>query len=84
MKKCFSSLGRSQGGYVMLSPFFQPRHLTVLNEKLKTCSQLSPDVQQSITTVLQPQKWEFADFNCIEFNVPHTNFSIKQPRGKNH
>ena len=23
------------------------------------------------------------DFHCIEFNVPGTNFSIKQPRGKN-
>ena len=33
MKNCFSSLGRSQGGHVMLSPFSQPRYSTVLNEK---------------------------------------------------
>ena len=33
MKNCFSSLGRSQGGHLMLSPFFQPRYITVLNEK---------------------------------------------------
>ena len=29
----FSSLGRLQGGHAMLSPFFQPRYDTVLNEK---------------------------------------------------
>ena len=46
----------------MPSLCFQPRHSTVLNEKLKTCFQLSSDVQQSITTVLQPQKWECANF----------------------
>ena len=33
MKSCFGSLGRSQGGHVMLSPFFQPRYSTVLKEK---------------------------------------------------
>ena len=33
MKNCFSSLGRSESGHVMLSPFFQPRYSTVLNEK---------------------------------------------------
>ena len=35
MKNCFinSSLGRSQGGHVMLSPFFEPGYSTVLNEK---------------------------------------------------
>ena len=68
-KKCFSWLGQLQGGHVMLSLFFQPRHSTVLNAKLKTCFQLSPDVQQSITTVLQPQKWEFANSNFIVLNL---------------
>ena len=33
MKICFSSLGRSQGGHVMLSLSFQPRYSTVLIEK---------------------------------------------------
>ena len=64
-------------------------------KKLLTCFHFSPHVQQSITTVLQPQKREFASFNFIvlnlmchalfsAFNVPDTNFSIKQLRGKNH
>ena len=33
MKNCFGSLGRSQGGHVMLSPFFQPRYSTAFSEK---------------------------------------------------
>ena len=33
MKNYFSSLGRPQGGHVILSPFFQHRYSTVLNEK---------------------------------------------------
>ena len=32
-KDCFNSLGWSQSGHAMLSPFFQPRYSTVLNEK---------------------------------------------------
>ena len=62
-----------------------------------TCFQLSPDVQQSITTPCTLlEKWEFTtvsqcdknaiccpQLHCIEFNVPGTNFSIKQLRGKN-
>ena len=65
MKKCFSSLGRSQGGHVLLSPFFQPCYSTVLNEKLKTCLQISPDVQQSITTpYILLKKWGLLDY-CV-------------------
>ena len=30
VKNCFISLGRSQSGHVMLSPFSQPRYSTVL------------------------------------------------------
>ena len=33
MKNCFSCLDRLQSGHAMLSPFFQPRYSTVLNEK---------------------------------------------------
>ena len=58
----------------------------------------SSDVQHSITTVLQPQNGNLLDYCvtvqckkkckfqlcCIEFNVPRTNSSKKQPRGKNH
>ena len=32
-KNCFSCLSRPQSGHAMLSPFFQPRYNTVLNEK---------------------------------------------------
>ena len=98
MKKYFSSLGRSQGGHVMLSPFFHPRYSTVLNEKSNNLLPISPDMQQSITTpCILLGKWGLLDycvtvqlsqkrkfqFHCIQFNVPGTNFSIKQLRGKN-
>ena len=70
----------------MLSPFFQPRHSTVINEKSNN---------------LLPFFFKCAAFNhynataskigiceirlhCIEFNVPGTNFRIKQLRKKNH
>ena len=58
-----------------------------------TCFQLSPDVQQSITTLcILLEKWEFttvldysattmrtccAQPHCIEVNLPGPNFSIK-------
>ena len=85
MKNCFSNLGRSQGGQVKLTPFFQPRYSTVLNEKynnLPSTFSRYPAVNYYSVTV--PQKREFCEFqlHCIEFNVPGTNFSIKQPRGK--
>ena len=60
----FSSLAWSQGGHTMLSPFFQPCYSTVLNENLITCFQLSPDVQQSITTVL---KYSATQMRICEF-----------------
>ena len=48
----------------MLSPFFQPRcYSTVLNEKTINLLPFFLDVQYSITTVLQPQNLEFANFN---------------------
>ena len=55
-------------------------------KNLIACFHFSSDVQLSITTVLLPQKFRICEFqlNCIELNVPRTNFSIKQPRGKNH
>ena len=70
----------------MLSPFFQPCYSTVLDEKSVNLFPFSLDVQHSITTVLQPQKIGVCDFqlHCIKFNVPRTNFSIKQLRGENH
>ena len=36
-------------------------------------------------TVLYKKKGEFScsQLHCIKFNMPRTNFSIKQPRGKN-
>ena len=62
-------------------------------KKTITCFQLSPDVQQSITTpCILLEKWEIttvldysalkrriccAQLYCIEVNVPGTNFSIK-------
>ena len=85
MKNCFCNLGRSQGGHVKLSPFFQPRYSTVLNEKynnLPSTFSRCPAVNYYSVTV--PQKRNFYEFQlpCIEFNVPGTNFSIKQLRGK--
>ena len=85
-KNYFCSLGRSQSGHAMLSPFFQPCYSTVLNEKsnylLPTFSRCAAVNYYSVTV---PQKLEFCEFqlHCIEFNVPGTNFSIKQLRGKN-
>ena len=62
-----------------------------------TCFQLSPNVQQSTTTpCILLKKWGFtlysaqemitccSQLHCIGFNVPGTNFSIKQVRGKKH
>ena len=86
MRNFFSSSGRSQGGHVMLSPFFQPCYSTVLNEKsnnlLPIFSRCAAVNHYSATV---PQKHEFRKFqlHCIEFNVPRTNFSIRQLRGKN-
>ena len=103
MKLFLSSLGRPQSGHAMLSPFFQPRYSTELNEKsnnlLPTFSRcaavnyytLYSVREMGITRILcystLPQKREFASFccaqlYCIEFNLPGTNFSIKQLRGK--
>ena len=84
MKKYFSSLDRPQGGHVMLSTFFQPRYSTVLNEKsprLPTCSRCAPVNHYSAIA----KKMGICEFqlHCIELNVPRTNFSTKQPRGKN-
>ena len=70
----------------MLSPLFQPRYSTVLNEKsinllpfFFTCAAAN----QFSTTTTNTEICEF-QLQCIEFNVPRTNLSIKQPRGKNH
>ena len=54
-------------------------------KNLLTCFHFSWDVWHSTTTMLQPQKIGICEFqlHCIEFNVPRTNFSIKQPRGEN-
>ena len=77
MKKCFGSLGRSQGGHVMLSPFFQPRYSTVRNEKSNNLlPTFSICVAVNYYSVTVPQTREF-QLHCIEFNVPRTNFSIK-------
>ena len=38
-------------------------------KNLLTCFYFSSHVQQSIPTVLQPQKWEFASFNLIVLNL---------------
>ena len=68
----------------MLSPFFQPLYCTVLNEKsinllsfFFTCAA----VNHYSSTTTKSEICEF-ELHCIEFNVPRTNFSIKQPRGK--
>ena len=70
----------------MLSPFFQTLYSTVLNENsinllpfFFTCAAAN---QYSATTT----RSEICEFqlHCIEFNVPRSNFSIKQPRGKKH
>ena len=68
----------------MLSPFFQPLYSTVLNENsinllpfFFTCAAVNQ--YSAITT-----KSKICEFqpHCIEFNIPRTNFSIKQSRGK--
>ena len=68
----------------MLSPFFQPRYSTVLNEKsnlLPTCSRCAAvNHYSAIATKMGICEFQL---HCIEFNVPRTNFSIKQPGGKN-
>ena len=91
MKNYFSSLGRPQGGHVMLSQFFQPRYSTVLNEKsnslLPSCILLEKSEFARLlcySTVQEKRDFFCAQLHCIEFNVPRTNFSLKQPRGKNH
>ena len=38
-------------------------------KNLLTCFHFSSDVQQSITTVLQPQQLEFANFNFTALNL---------------
>ena len=104
MKNCFSWLGRPQSGHAMLSPFFQPRYSTVVDEKsnslLPTFSRYAAVNYYTLYSVREmgisrllcystvSQKREFASFffaqlHCIEFNVPRTNFSTKQLRGKN-
>ena len=102
MNNCSSSLGRPQSGHAMLSPFFQPRYSTGLNEKsinlLPTFSRcaavnyyttLYSVREMGITRLLcystVPQR-KFENFCCaqlhwIEYNMPGTNFSIKQLRG---
>ena len=57
-----------------------------LMKNLLDCFYFFLDEQHSITTVLQPQKHGMCEFQlyCIEFNVPRTNFSVKQLRGENH
>ena len=66
----FSSLGRSQGGHAMSSPFFQPRYSTVLNEKFK---RLLPTFSRCAAinyySVAVPQKCEFAALNFIVLNL---------------
>ena len=61
----------------MLSPFFQPRYSTVLYEKKSiTCFQLSPDVQQAITTpCILLGKWEFLDY-CVTVQC-HKNVNLR-------
>ena len=98
MKNCFSSLGRSQRGHVILSPFFQPRYSTVLNEKFNNllptfsrCAAIDYYTLYSVRELLdyyvivQCHKnaiFFCTQFHCIEFNVPRTNFTIKHLRGK--
>ena len=72
----------------MLSPFFQPSYSNVLNEK---SNNLIPFFlrDRNLLDCCVTLQWKknanscCAQIHCIEFNVPRTNFSIKQPRGEN-
>ena len=77
MKNYFGSLGRPPGGHAMLSPFFQYLYCTVFYEKNPiTCFQLSPNVQQSITTpCILFGKWELLDY-CVTVQC-HKNASLR-------
>ena len=90
IKNCFSCLGHPQSGHAMLCPFFQPRYSTVLNKKfnslLSSCICLRNRNLLDLlcySTVQEKREFFCAQLHCIEFNIPRTNFSIKQPRGKN-
>ena len=81
----------------MLSPFFQPCYTTVLDEKCNSPLSFFRRATFNYYSAIAA-RWEFArlqcystvqekrefQLRCIEFNVPRTNYSIKQPRGKNH
>ena len=85
MKNCFSCLGRPRSGHAMLSPFFQPCYSTVLNEKsinLLPFFFRCAAVNHYSATTTKNGICEF-QLHCVEFDVPGTNFSIKQLRGKN-
>ena len=90
-KNRFSCLGQPQSGHAMLSPFFQPRYSAVLNEKSNSLLPRYTLLEKKefarrlcYSTVQEKREFFCSQLHYIEFNVPRTNFSIKQPRGENH
>ena len=70
----------------MLSLFFQPRYITVINEKsfnLRLFFFRCAAFNHCSATATKFGICEF-QLHCIEFNALRTNFIIKQPRGINH
>ena len=83
-KDRFSCLGQPQSGHAMLTPFFQPRYSTVLNEK--TIDLLPFFLRCAASLQCYNHKIRICEFklHCIEFNVPRTNSSIKQRQSTKH
>ena len=84
-KNRFSCVGHPQSGHAILSPSFQPCYRTVLNKKsinLLPFFFRCAAVNHYSAAATKMGICEF-QLHCIEFNVPRTNFSIKQLRGKN-
>ena len=86
-----------RAGIALLSPFSQARYSTVLNEKstslhpfffrraaLDYCGATSTKWEFCYCVTVVQYKNANLNFFVFEFNVPRTNSSIKQLRGKNH